>query len=798
MKTKMAICLITLLVVVVGRAGLTASVVAQSDALCPPLPAPTGNVVHVSTVAELQDAMSNLTPNTTILLADGTYDLHGAFLWFGAPGVTMRSASGNREAVILDGNYETDEIALVAASDVTIADLTLKRAIYHPIHVVATDDADTENTLIYNVHVMDPGQQAIKINQNSAMTHFPDYGVVACSHVELTDEGRPHVWDINNSCYTGGVDGHQARGWVIRDNVIEGFWCEHDLAEHGIHFWTGSRDTLVERNTLINNARGIGFGLGQSGDQRVYGNNPCPGADYVGHSGGTVRNNFIFASRDALFFSESGFDCGICLEQACGTQVLHNTVASTGAPFSSIEWRWPNTNVEITNNLLSHNLRERDGAIASLAGNLENAPLSLFVDGAGGDLHLAAGASVVIDQGLAFADGLCDDDVDGGPRPMGPAPDVGADEYGSLPPAVTEPTASPTAISLPATATLTSAPTATSPPPTATPMASPTATGTPTTGQYTIVFQQGISPDPSYAGTTDVILANDVESNVNLGGVGHVETYFGDAEYRRSLVRWDLSALSSDTTIDAASLELYRYGGSDEPEDMEVALYLVTHDWSEGDGSDFWPDSSYVPDGATWLTADGSAAWTTPGGDHDTTTDYGYGPNGIVDQITLPTGMEEGWVRLDATAAVRAWIEEGVPNHGLLFRPEKGEYTYHYYYSRDHDTPNLRPRLVVTYTVGGTVTPEPTRTEQAWPTSVPSPATKDETPEPESPTPTPGEEVTAATATEAPVAAAPTSPSTPAAPPKEEGEGGGLCPASIGLALAGLVLIGRGVAKMDW
>lgn len=31
--------------------------------------------------------------------------------------------------------------------------------------------------------------------------------------------------------------------------------------EHGIHFWTGSRGTLVERNLLKNNARAIGFGL---------------------------------------------------------------------------------------------------------------------------------------------------------------------------------------------------------------------------------------------------------------------------------------------------------------------------------------------------------------------------------------------------------------------------------------------------------------------------------------------------------------------------------------------------------
>jgi uncharacterized repeat protein (TIGR01451 family) len=367
----------------------------------------------------------------TILLHDGTYDLHGDYLWFDTPGVTMRSASGNREAVVVDGHYETSEIVNVHASDVTIADLTLKRARDHPIHVVPPDDADIANTLIYNVHIVDPGQQAIKINQNGAMTHFPDDGQVACSHIELTDAGRQFVWERNGSCYTGGVDGHQAWGWVIQDNVIQGFWCSEDLAEHAVHFWTGSRDTLVERNVLLDNARGVGFGLLQSGDGRVYGDGPCPGPSYVGHYDGVVRNNFVFAGRDELFSSEYGFDCGICLAQACGAQVVHNTVASTQPPFSSVEWRFSATDAQITNNVVTHNLREREGASATLAGNLEHAPLSLFVDGEGGDLHLAEGASSAIDQGVSIPEGLCDDDIDGHPRPWGGGRDIGADElYG--------------------------------------------------------------------------------------------------------------------------------------------------------------------------------------------------------------------------------------------------------------------------------------------------------------------------------------------------------------------------------
>jgi hypothetical protein len=403
-----------------------------ADQRCPPLAPSTGNLVNVSTVQQLQKAVNSAVPGTAILVADGTYNLDGVYLQFDTPGVTLRSASGNREAVVLDGNYMTTEIVQIVASDVTIADLTLREAYYHPIHVTSRKTGDTVNTVIYNVHIVDPGEQAIKINPESG-GYFPDNGVIACSHIELTDVGRPHV---RNNCYTGGIDAHQARDWLIRDNLIEGFWCDSGLSEHGIHMWRGCRDTLVERNVLRDNARGIGFGLATSGEARTYTDNPCPsaGGGYVDHYGGVIRNNFVSAANSALFASEYGFDCGICLWQACGAQVVHNTVASTQAPFSSLEWRFDHTDVDVVNNLLTHNLMDRGGT-ARLSGNLEYQPLSLFVDGQGGDLHLTGGAGVAVDRGVPVAAGVCDDDIDGDPRPIGSARDIGADEYGLPAPA---------------------------------------------------------------------------------------------------------------------------------------------------------------------------------------------------------------------------------------------------------------------------------------------------------------------------------------------------------------------------
>lgn len=407
----------------------------QASVACTPLPPPSGNIVTVTTVSQLENAVNQATAGTTILVADGTYNLDGVYLRFDVPNVTLRSASGNREAVILNGHYATTEIIQIVASNVTIADLTLREAYYHPIHVMSSD-TDTLNTLIYNVHIIDPGEQAIKINP-AVSGHYPDYGVIACSHIELTDTGRPH---IRNNCYTGGVDAHQARGWVIRDNLIEGFWCSSGLAEHGVHMWRGCRDTVIERNLLNNNARGIGLGLVTSDGGRTYPDNPCPGASgYVDDFGGIARNNFVSANNSGLFASEYGFDCGICFWNACNARALHNTVYTTDPAhtFSSIEWRFPNTTADIINNLVNHMMRQRDGASATQSGNLTNAQPAWFVNAAVSDLHLVSTATQAINQ-VTAPPGVTDD-IDGHPRPLGSASDVGADEYGVPPPsAVTD------------------------------------------------------------------------------------------------------------------------------------------------------------------------------------------------------------------------------------------------------------------------------------------------------------------------------------------------------------------------
>jgi len=269
---------------------------------------------------------------------------------------------------------------------------------------------------------VDGGEQQVKVNGNGTTPRrFADDGRLECSLVELTAAGRGHVESLGGtSCYTGGIDAHQARGWIVRDNTFRGIYCPGGpLAEHAVHFWSGSRDTLVERNVIVDCARGIGFGLTETGTSREYPDNPAPGL-YVGHFGGLIRNNFVAASI-------AEFDTGIELDQARGTKVFHNTVFHPTAAFSSLDYRFANTQVEVRNNVLVRVTRRND-AQGTVADNLLDAKAALFRAPATGDLRLVAGAAAAIDRAAALADhGL---DIDGKAHSVGP-PDLGAHEYGA-------------------------------------------------------------------------------------------------------------------------------------------------------------------------------------------------------------------------------------------------------------------------------------------------------------------------------------------------------------------------------
>ena len=387
---------------------------------CQPLPSPPGGAISIAAgdAQALTEAVQRAIPGATILLADGTYRMRWALI-VRASGVTIRSASGNARAVVLDGGYEANELIAIEASSVTVAHLTLMRAVDHLVHLVPAPQSSIHGIRLSGLRLVDAGEQFIKANPDAGRTAFVDDTTVECSEFELTDEGRGHVETLGGtSCYTGGVDVHASRGWTVRFNRFEGLFCRTGfLSEHAVHFWQNARDTVVENNLIVNCARGIGFGLGE-GNPIARRWDDVQAAGYVGHLGGVIRNNVIYADIPE-------YDTGIGLEQARDVRVLHNTVfAGPGATkaFSSIDLRFASTLATVHNNLVNK-ITLRSGPTVTATHNLEGASAADFIDVGRLDLHLRAG-SKAIDAGVVLDDGGVD--IDGTPR--GPLPDIGADE----------------------------------------------------------------------------------------------------------------------------------------------------------------------------------------------------------------------------------------------------------------------------------------------------------------------------------------------------------------------------------
>lgn len=366
--------------------------------LCPPLPPSTGSVIAVADEATLRDQAYNAAPGTTLLIQPGVYQMQG-FVHIVNAEISLRGATGNRQDVILDfgGMVGGHFGILVEADDVTIADLTIQNANDHGVSIQGRD-----RPILYNLHVRDIGDQLVKVNP---FGNGSEDGLLACSRLEYTTTAPDE--------YTNGISAHDAHRWTVRDNEWYRIRTPGNSPVPTILFWSGSSGTVVERNLLVDCYQGISFG------------NAGHGAG--DHIGGIVRNNMIYASQP--------HDVVIEMVHASGWLVAHNTALLLN-PASGLTWgmeaRFDDSQGTFAYNLTNMDIwGDRDGANGTLTGNLTNAQSGWFVNAAAGDLHLAATAVAAIDQAASLPQ--VTDDFDGDGRPAGPAPDIGADEYGGAP-----------------------------------------------------------------------------------------------------------------------------------------------------------------------------------------------------------------------------------------------------------------------------------------------------------------------------------------------------------------------------
>jgi hypothetical protein len=373
--------------------------------------------------AQLDEIAAAAAPGTALVLADGVYPRAGEpAIDLAAPGLQLRSASGDPASVVIDGGSSVPELVIVRSDDVLIAELTLQGA-ENLVRVDPGVGAPVARPRLHRMHMRDASGFGLAIEADYESDAYADDGTVSCSVFTLGDELRQTLPSCQS---TAAIKAFGAAGWVVRDNVFADFWCPNSQTFAAVNFTAGSRDTLVERNEFRDDFRALVIGFEAVPGE---GRRPSPAGDCpttAMHFGGTIANNMLWVGGADLAASSVGVDAMISVWSACDVEVQHNTVVALLPVFSAIEYRFSDTTGTIANNLLSGTVRERDPAAIVVAGNVENVGLEAFVDPGAGDLHLVPAASAAIDVGVAVGAGPPAVDFDGDPRDA--APDVGADE----------------------------------------------------------------------------------------------------------------------------------------------------------------------------------------------------------------------------------------------------------------------------------------------------------------------------------------------------------------------------------
>jgi PKD repeat protein len=361
----------------------------------PPLPPPTGSVVYVSTVNQLQNAVSALQSGQTIMINPGTYNLTGTlYVPQGLTNIAIRGASGKASDVVIKGDAVLDATAPYTGSaiwgsgsgisgtiqfgiwlgnvqGVTVGDITLENFVDDAVIL----NAGVQSPLFHDVVMLDTGEQLLKSNPDGSGGGVNN-GVVEYCTIGYT------VAAPNN--YTNGVDLHTTQNWIIRNNLFKNILTTNTkttvtsgaLAGPAVLVWNHSSNCTTVGNTFVNCQREIAYGLSD------------PSSITDDNTGGLIANNMIYRSG-----GQHG-DVAIGVWNSPGTEVAFNTIILSGDYVNAIEYRFSTTtNVKILYNLTDSAITARDGATGTVSGNITTAQQSWFVNPSVGDLHLTAAAT---------------------------------------------------------------------------------------------------------------------------------------------------------------------------------------------------------------------------------------------------------------------------------------------------------------------------------------------------------------------------------------------------------------------
>jgi hypothetical protein len=250
-------------------------------------------------------------PGGTILLANGVYPATRTVV-ISTDRVTLRSESGQRHRVVLDGGGTLGELlTLRACSGVTIADLTVQNVRWNGIKLdseTGVQKATIRNCVLHNI--WQRAIKGVKVPEVGREATRPrdcliEYSLFVNDRPKRFEDDPADTARNFDGNYVGGIDVMYATGWTIRDNVFMGIRGRTGNARGAVFLWHDSRDCVVERNVIVDCDSGICLG------------NSSKPADVAIHGTGImVRNNFLCRVPENGILADYTRDCAI----------LHNTV----------------------------------------------------------------------------------------------------------------------------------------------------------------------------------------------------------------------------------------------------------------------------------------------------------------------------------------------------------------------------------------------------------------------------------------------------------------------------------------
>ncbi len=303
----------------------------------PALPKPTGQVIRVTTVQQLLQSVKTVRPGGTILIADGHYHLP-TYFEITTDRVTMRSASGDRHKVILDGarSRHGEILGIAGCKGVTIADLTIANTKWNGFKI--NSHADTHSVTLHNCVIHNIWQRGVKasaVPKDKQHLSPRDCKIQFCLFYndrpkKYSDDetDTPQTYDGN---YIGGIDVKNTINWRITDNVFIGIQGRTREGRGCIYISENGRGCVIEGNIFVNCDIAIALG------------NPALGYSPLQAIDCKARDNFIADCPET----------GILACHTRGCEIKNNTIVDPKSIRRRLIWaQLGNEGLRIDNNLL--------------------------------------------------------------------------------------------------------------------------------------------------------------------------------------------------------------------------------------------------------------------------------------------------------------------------------------------------------------------------------------------------------------------------------------------------------------